>query len=193
MQWFKIPEKIYFEAGSISYLEKMPNVERVFIVTDPGMVQLGYVENGRYYFRTNGYAEMITCSTQEECVNTTIGLNILSIVPFIGKVAIWFDVFFNKTPFPKKTGYYNVPQVDVSPLGILSLMPTGNYSGVPTPLTVTLTNYGTNTVGAQTGGVPGTGTPDSLIISWALDGVHMQDTLYSGLLGQGEIDTITIL
>ncbi len=86
----------------------------------------------------------------------------------------------------------NVPQVDVSPLGILSLMPTGNYSGVPTPLTVTLTNYGTNTVGAQTGGVPGTGTQDSLIISWALDGVHMQDTLYSGLLGQGEIDTITI-
>ena len=34
MQWFKVPEKIYFEAGSISYLEKMPNISRVFIVTD---------------------------------------------------------------------------------------------------------------------------------------------------------------
>ena len=26
MQWFKIPERIYFEAGSISYLEKMPEI-----------------------------------------------------------------------------------------------------------------------------------------------------------------------
>ena len=81
----------------------------------------------------------------------------------------------------------NVPQVDVSPIEITSLMPTGNYSGVPTPLTFTLTNYGTNTVGGISGGVQ-----DSLIISWSLDGVHMQDTLYSGLLGQGEVDTVTI-
>ena len=51
MQWFKIPEKIYFEAGSISYLEKMPNVERVFIVTDPGMIQLGYVDKILYHLR----------------------------------------------------------------------------------------------------------------------------------------------
>ena len=28
MQWFKIPEKIYFEAGSIQYLEKMPNITK---------------------------------------------------------------------------------------------------------------------------------------------------------------------
>ena len=28
MQWFKVPEKIYFEAGSIGYLEKMPNISR---------------------------------------------------------------------------------------------------------------------------------------------------------------------
>ncbi len=51
MQWFKIPEKIYFESGSISYLEKMPNVERVFIVTDPGMIQLGYVDKILYHLR----------------------------------------------------------------------------------------------------------------------------------------------
>ena len=44
MQWFKIPEKIYFEAGSVSYLAKMPNISRALIVTDPMMVQLGYVE-----------------------------------------------------------------------------------------------------------------------------------------------------
>src|SRR5699024_2283974 len=35
MQWFKVPEKIYFEAGSIGYLEKMPEITRAFIVTDP--------------------------------------------------------------------------------------------------------------------------------------------------------------
>ena len=51
MQWFKIPEKIYFEAGSISYLEKMPNVEKVFIVTDPGMIGLGYVDKILYHLR----------------------------------------------------------------------------------------------------------------------------------------------
>ena len=51
MQWFKVPEKIYFEAGSISYLEKMRNVERVFIVTDEGMDKLGYVDRILYHLR----------------------------------------------------------------------------------------------------------------------------------------------
>ena len=51
MQWFKVPEKIYFEAGSIAYLEKMPNIERVFIVTDQGMLKLGYVDRILYHLR----------------------------------------------------------------------------------------------------------------------------------------------
>ena len=51
MQWFKIPEKIYFEAGSISYLEKMPDIERAFIVTDEGMEKLGYVDKILYHLR----------------------------------------------------------------------------------------------------------------------------------------------
>ena len=51
MQWFKVPEKIYFEAGSIQYLEKMPDISRAFIVTDPSMVQLGYVDKILYYLR----------------------------------------------------------------------------------------------------------------------------------------------
>ena len=51
MQWFKIPEKIYFEAGAISYLEKMPNISRAFIVTDDAMVKLGYVDKILYYLR----------------------------------------------------------------------------------------------------------------------------------------------
>ena len=44
MQWFKLPEKIYFELNSIQYLEKMENIERAFIVCDPGMVQFGYTQ-----------------------------------------------------------------------------------------------------------------------------------------------------
>lgn len=51
MQWFKVPEKIYFEAGAIQYLEKMPEIERAFIVTDESMVKLGYVDKILYHLR----------------------------------------------------------------------------------------------------------------------------------------------
>ena len=51
MQWFKIPNKIYFEAGSLGYLEKMPDISKAFIVTDEGMVKLGYVDKVLYYLR----------------------------------------------------------------------------------------------------------------------------------------------
>lgn len=51
MQWFKVPEKIYFEAGSISYLEKMPDITRAFIVTDESMVKFGYVDKILYHLR----------------------------------------------------------------------------------------------------------------------------------------------
>ena len=42
MQWFKIPSKIYFERNSIQYLQQMKDVNRVFVVTDRSMVDLGY-------------------------------------------------------------------------------------------------------------------------------------------------------
>lgn len=51
MQWFKVPEKIYFEAGSIAYLEKMPDITKAFIVTDESMVKLGYVDKILYHLR----------------------------------------------------------------------------------------------------------------------------------------------
>ena len=44
MQWFKLPEKIFFELNSLQYLQKMEGLERVFIVCDPGMVQFGYAQ-----------------------------------------------------------------------------------------------------------------------------------------------------
>lgn len=51
MQWFKIPPKIYFEEDSVQYLQKMPNISRAFIVTDPMMVKLGYVDRVLYHLR----------------------------------------------------------------------------------------------------------------------------------------------
>ena len=51
MQWFKIPPKIYFEEDSIQYLEKMPDISRAFIVTDPMMVKLGNIDKILYYLR----------------------------------------------------------------------------------------------------------------------------------------------
>jgi len=51
MQWFKVPPKIYFENNSIQYLEKMRDINRAFIVTDPTMVELGYVDKALYYLR----------------------------------------------------------------------------------------------------------------------------------------------
>lgn len=49
MQWFKVPPKIYFEKGSISYLEDMSDVNRVVVVTDKTMVNLGHVEKVKYH------------------------------------------------------------------------------------------------------------------------------------------------
>ncbi|KLT16025.1 acetaldehyde dehydrogenase [Neobacillus vireti] len=51
MQWFKVPSKIYFEKNSTQYLAKMPKISKAFIVTDPGMVRLGYVDRVLYYLR----------------------------------------------------------------------------------------------------------------------------------------------
>lgn len=49
MQWFKVPNKIYFEKGATQYLEKMPDISRIMIVTDPMMVKLGYVQKLEHY------------------------------------------------------------------------------------------------------------------------------------------------
>ncbi|WP_068774363.1 bifunctional acetaldehyde-CoA/alcohol dehydrogenase [Paenibacillus sp. FJAT-26967] len=51
MQWFKVPDKIYFEKNSTQYLAKMPDITRILIVTDPMMVKLGYVQRVEHYLR----------------------------------------------------------------------------------------------------------------------------------------------
>ena len=44
MQWMKLPSKTYFERDSIQYLQKCRDVERVMIVTDHAMVELGFLD-----------------------------------------------------------------------------------------------------------------------------------------------------
>lgn len=59
MQWFRIPERVYHEFGSVSYLEKMADTNRVMIVTDRMMVQLGYVDKLIYHLRKRTNPVMI--------------------------------------------------------------------------------------------------------------------------------------
>lgn len=43
MQWIKLP-RVYFEKTSVRYLDDMPGINKVFIVTSPSMVELGFVD-----------------------------------------------------------------------------------------------------------------------------------------------------
>jgi acetaldehyde dehydrogenase/alcohol dehydrogenase len=73
MQWFKIPPKVYFEKGATQYLEKMPDISRILIVTDPVMVKLGYVERVEYYLRkrkTPVYIEVFADVEPDPSVDT---------------------------------------------------------------------------------------------------------------------------
>ncbi|MFD1175387.1 bifunctional acetaldehyde-CoA/alcohol dehydrogenase [Paenibacillus puldeungensis] len=66
MQWFKIPPRIYFEKGATQYLEKMPNISKVLIVTDEMMVKLGYVDRIEYYLRKREKPVMVEIFAQVE-------------------------------------------------------------------------------------------------------------------------------
>jgi acetaldehyde dehydrogenase / alcohol dehydrogenase len=73
MQWFKVPPKVYFERGATQYLEKMPDISRVMIVTDEMMVKLGYVERVEYYLRkrkTPVYIEVFSDVEPDPSVDT---------------------------------------------------------------------------------------------------------------------------
>ena len=64
MQWFKIPNRIYIEPGATQYLGVMPNIHKVFIVTDPGMVKLGYVNNVLYHLNKRARKRSATRSSR---------------------------------------------------------------------------------------------------------------------------------
>jgi len=81
MQWFKIPEKIYFEFGAIQYLEKMPDISRAVIVTDPSMVKYGYVDKILYHLRKradNVHSEIFSDVEPDPSIDTVMrGVEVL--------------------------------------------------------------------------------------------------------------------
>ncbi|WP_257284500.1 bifunctional acetaldehyde-CoA/alcohol dehydrogenase [Endozoicomonas sp. SESOKO1] len=66
MQWFKLPRKIYFEANSLQYLEKMQDISRVFIVTDEIIQSLGYVDKILYHLRKRATPVQVEIFNQVE-------------------------------------------------------------------------------------------------------------------------------
>lgn len=49
LQWFRVPERIYFQSGAVKYLTKMTDISKAMIVTDPGVVKLGFVDKVTYH------------------------------------------------------------------------------------------------------------------------------------------------
>lgn len=68
MQWFKVPSKIYFERDSLEYLRQMREVEKVFIVTDRQMVDLGYVNRvtDQLHLRRNQVSIQLFCDVEPD-------------------------------------------------------------------------------------------------------------------------------
>ncbi|MDG4951888.1 bifunctional acetaldehyde-CoA/alcohol dehydrogenase [Actinobacillus equuli] len=66
MQWFKVPSKIYFERDSIQYLKSMKDAEKVMIVTDRSMVELGFVDRITEQLRQRRNHVMIQLFTDVE-------------------------------------------------------------------------------------------------------------------------------
>ena len=53
MRWFRMPDRVYYEMGSLAYLEKL-GAERAFIVTDRVMKSIGYVDKVKEHLEVAG-------------------------------------------------------------------------------------------------------------------------------------------
>lgn len=74
MQWFKVPSKTYFERDSIQYLQKCRDVERVMIVTDHSMVELGFLDRilEQLHLRRNNVVYQIFADVEPDPDITTV-------------------------------------------------------------------------------------------------------------------------
>ncbi len=68
VQWFKVPQKIYFERNSIQYLTSCRDVGRVFIVTDTSMVEFGFLSRitDQLYARRNEVVIQLFCDVEPD-------------------------------------------------------------------------------------------------------------------------------
>jgi len=71
MKWFKVPPKIYFEKGSLEYLRHIKG-QRAVIVTDPTMVQLGFVHKVEDYLHQAGMETEIFSQVEPDPSTDTV-------------------------------------------------------------------------------------------------------------------------
>ncbi len=71
MKWIKIPPKVYFEKGCLEYLLNIQG-ERAFIVTDPTMVQLGFVHRVEEYLHKAGLDTLVFSDVEPDPSTDTV-------------------------------------------------------------------------------------------------------------------------
>lgn len=74
VQWFKVPQKIYFERNSIQYLQSCNDLNKVFLVTDTSMVELGYLNKitEQLNLRRNKVQIQLFCDVEPDPDITTV-------------------------------------------------------------------------------------------------------------------------
>ncbi|HJE41507.1 bifunctional acetaldehyde-CoA/alcohol dehydrogenase [Limosilactobacillus reuteri] len=73
-QWVKIPPKVYFQRNSLKELQDIPNINRAFIVTGPGMSKRGYVQRviDQLRQRQNNTAFLVFDDVEEDPSTNTV-------------------------------------------------------------------------------------------------------------------------
>ena len=73
-QWVKIPPKVYFQRNSLKELRDIPNIDRAFIVTGPGMSKRGYVQRviDQLRQRQNNTAFLVFDDVEEDPSTNTV-------------------------------------------------------------------------------------------------------------------------
>lgn len=118
MQWFKIPSKIYFERDSIEYLHQMKQMEKVVIVTDRSMVELGYVNKitDQLKLRRNQVQYQLFCDVESDPSIQTIKAGVDLIRSFEPDTIIALG---GGSPMDAAKGmwlFYEYPEVDFNDL-----------------------------------------------------------------------------
>ncbi|WP_225364866.1 bifunctional acetaldehyde-CoA/alcohol dehydrogenase [Secundilactobacillus silagincola] len=73
MQWIKLP-RVYFEKTSVRYLGDMPGIKKAFIVADPAMISLGYVDKvlGELKRRPDGFEYQLFSVMESDPTTDTV-------------------------------------------------------------------------------------------------------------------------
>lgn len=118
MQWFKVPSKIYFERDSIEYLRQMREMNRVFIVTDRSMVDLGYVDKviKQLNLRRNKVPYQLFCDVEPDPDITTVKKGVEVMRTFAPDVIIALGGGSSMDAAKGMWMFYEFPDVDFNDL-----------------------------------------------------------------------------